>query len=134
MFPKIIWFWKVLVGIRCTPTNSLLLHYNYTSCRPYIYDIHTGGGGGGTSKFVTCLRILLLIKNRSIGYFCRWSKKSQNWSFFVDVNVLWPLGKRKFVNTCDQIFLFKINIQYWMTSLSALGINITLKTSSFLPT
>ena len=36
---------------------------------PYIYDVHTEGGGG-VLKFVTCLRILLFLNNGSIVHFC----------------------------------------------------------------
>ena len=33
------------MGIWCATTNALLLHYNYTSCGQYIYDVHTKGDG-----------------------------------------------------------------------------------------
>ena len=37
---------------------------------PYIYDVHTEGAGG-VLKFVTCLRVLLFLNNRSV-HFCGW--------------------------------------------------------------
>ena len=42
-----------------------------TSFQPYIYDVYTERGlGEGILKFVTCLRILLFLNNRSIVHFC----------------------------------------------------------------
>ena len=38
---------------------------------PYIYDVHTEGGGG-VLKFVTCLQILLFLNNIFIIHLCGW--------------------------------------------------------------
>ena len=74
---------------------NLSIHFLFKilSCmRPYIYDVHTEGGGewgGGILKFSTCLLI-----NRSIIHFCRWEVGwgSKNcFCFFVNVIIVWQL-------------------------------------------
>ena len=42
---------------------------------------------GGFLKFITCLRIVLVLNNRSIVHFCRWCgvrRGSKNWSLFCE--------------------------------------------------
>lgn len=50
----------------------------FSRIEPYIYDVQMVGVA--VLKFITCLRILLLLNNRSLVHFCgRRGLGSQNW-------------------------------------------------------
>ena len=65
-----------MVCLKADHTHSNLLkavfHKFYLSIHEYFVSIMTSTqkGGGEVLKFVTCLRILLFLNNKSIAHFC----------------------------------------------------------------
>ena len=51
--------------------------------RDQTFITSTQKGGEEILKFVTCLKILLILNNRSIVHFYEWEGGKKNWSFFV---------------------------------------------------
>ena len=79
--------------IRCEIRSKLRIktperrQWRQRPVRDHTFMTSTRKGGGGVLKFVTCLRMLFFLNNRSIVHFCGWwgVGGSKNWSFFVDV-------------------------------------------------